>query len=110
MRRLVSLVFAAFAAAAPLAVSAQEAPPPPQGEESEIVVPGVIERPVPTPPGDARSPEQRMRDIRAWDRCVIRAQGIADSDPTRYQAETPEELCRRSLGMNDRLSIPASRD
>ncbi|MGE0829915.1 MAG: hypothetical protein AB7O04_11255 [Hyphomonadaceae bacterium] len=77
------------------------------GGDDDLVVRGQVDRQIPLPPGDPRTDAQRMRDIRAWDRCVLRAQSAADTDPTRYQAESPEELCASSLGMADRLSLPA---
>ncbi|MBI1251414.1 MAG: hypothetical protein GC189_08075 [Alphaproteobacteria bacterium] len=83
------------------------APPPVNGDGSSIIVPG--ERPGPTPPADPRTTRQRMRDIRAWDRCVMQVQRAADDDPLRPQFETPEEHCSQSLGMADRLSVPISR-
>ncbi len=85
---------------------AQEgAAPAPSGPT--IVVPG--ERPGPAVPDDPRTTTERMRDIRAWDRCVLRAQRAADGDPLRPQMDSPEELCRARLGMNDRLAVPVSR-
>jgi hypothetical protein len=79
-----------------------------EGEE-QVIVPGVRERQVPPPGGDPRSTAERMEDIRAWDRCVMRVQGAAESDPLRPQLVTPEEYCRESLGMADRTAVPASR-
>jgi hypothetical protein len=47
-----------------------------------------------------------MADIRAWDRCILRAQAqMTDGQPGRLQ-ESPEELCRRALGMAEREAIP----
>ena len=83
-------------------------PPRPRGD-NEIIVPGQVERQVPAPQGDPRSMSQRMEDVRAWDRCVTEVQSAFESDPMRPQLDTPEEYCRRSLGMADRLSVPASR-
>jgi hypothetical protein len=78
---------------------------PPSGD---IVVPGQVERQVPTPE-DPRSDAQRMSDIRSWDQCVMRVQGNAEGDPMRPQLDTPEDVCRRSLGMSSRLAVPDSR-
>jgi hypothetical protein len=91
------------------------APPPPaprqtasnEGDET-VVVRGQIERQVEAPDGDPRTTEERMAHIRAWDRCVMRAQGAAESDPNRVQLDTPEDLCRESLGMANRNAIPTS--
>lgn len=111
MRRkiLAAIAAATLASAAPLAQQAAEETTPPPAD-GDIVVPGRVDVPAPTPPGDPRSRAQRMRDIRAWDRCLIRAQSVADADPTRYQPETPEQLCRERLGMADRTAVPISRD
>jgi hypothetical protein len=72
-----------------------------------IVVPG--ERPGPAVPDDPRTTTERMRDVRAWDRCVLRAQRAADADALRPQMDSPEEICRARLGMQDRLAVPVSR-
>lgn len=78
-------------------------------DDETVVVPGVRERQVPPPNGDPRSNAERMEDIRAWDRCVMRVQAAADADPLRPQLETPEDYCRESLGMANRTAVPASR-
>jgi hypothetical protein len=108
MRTIFAGVALSFALAAG-ALAQDEAPPPPPPSDGGVTVPGIIERPVPTPPGDARTPRQRMRDIRNWDRCVLRAQAQADTDPMRPQLETPEDYCRERLGMADRLAVPFDR-
>jgi hypothetical protein len=84
----------------------------PEPDDDEITVTGRVERPVPAPPGDPRTDAQRMRDIRSWDRCIIRAQSVAggSDDPTRYQPLSPEEFCSRQLGMADRRAVPISRE
>jgi len=84
-------------------------PTPPRQNAGDIVVPGGAESPVPPPSGDTRSDSERMRDIRAWDRCVTRAQSMGESDPMRPQMDSPEELCSRSLGMAGRTAVPDSR-
>jgi hypothetical protein len=76
---------------------------------SSVTVPGIIERPVPPPPGDARTVRERMRDIRNWDKCVLHAQAHADTDPLRPQLETPEDYCRERLGMANRTAVPFDR-
>jgi hypothetical protein len=82
-----------------------EAPPPPPADD-EVVVPGVVEEPVAPPPGDVRSAAQRMRDIRAWDRCVLRMQARTEDQPSRPTLETPEEICSRQLRMSSRTAVP----
>ena len=89
---------------------AQETPADPPAASGEVVVPGAITRPVAPVPADPRTSAQRMRDIRSWDRCVMRAQAASDTDPTRFQEDSPEDLCRRSLGMPDRESLPLTRN
>lgn len=86
-------------------VAAEAANDPPPPAPGTIVVPGDRE-PTPLPPGDPRTVDQRMTDIRAWDRCVMRAQAqMTDGQPGRLQ-DSPEEVCRRALGMADREAIP----
>jgi hypothetical protein len=74
-----------------------------------IVVPGQRETQVPPPGGDPRSVAERAEDVRAWDRCVMSAQGAFESDPMRPQLDSPEEYCRNSLGMASRTAMPESR-
>ena len=105
MRSPVFIIIAMAVASTAWAQGA-EAPPAPAGA-GDIVVPG--ERPGPTPPADPRTTRERMRDIRAWDRCVMRAQHATADDPMRPELETPEDICRERLGMSDRLSVPISR-
>lgn len=76
---------------------------------NDVVVPGMRERQIPAPGGDPRSAAERMEDISAWDRCVMRVQSAFESDPMRPQLESPEEYCRQSLGMANREAIPISR-
>ena len=99
--------------AAPNVAARDVAAPPPArtatADNDAVVVPGARQRQVPAPNGDPRSTQERMEDIRAWDTCVMRVQGQAESNPNRPALDTPEDLCRRSLGMNDRLAVPASR-
>jgi hypothetical protein len=86
-------------------VAAEAANDPPPPAPGTIVVPGARE-PTPLPPGDPRTTDQRMADIRAWDRCVMRAQAqMTEGQPGRLQ-DSPEEVCRRALGMADREAIP----
>lgn len=79
------------------------------GGGNDIVVPGQREQQVQPPAGDPRSMSQRMEDVRAWDRCVMEVQSAFESDPMRPQLDTPEDYCRRSLGMASRLAVPESR-
>ena len=86
------------------------APPPdrpPATTPDDLVVPGATQ--LPPPDGDPRTVAQRREDIARWDRCVMRAQGVAEGDPMRPQLETPEEICRETLGQSSRTSVPASR-
>jgi hypothetical protein len=99
------------------------APPPPERQvasrdegpvvagrtSEEVIVPGQRERQVQAPNGDPRSASERMQDIRAWDQCVMRVQNAFEADPMSAQLDQPEDLCRQSLGMADRTSVPQSR-
>jgi hypothetical protein len=80
----------------------------PASADDDIVVPGQGRIQTP-PPGDPRSSEERMADIRAWDQCVMQVQNAFDADPMRPQLTTPEEYCRDSLGMAERMAVPVSR-
>ena len=84
-------------------------PPPPPARDGELVVPGQRERPVEPVAADPRTNAERMRDIRAWDDCVMRAQGSAETDPSRPQLTTPEEVCANSLRMSGRTAVPDRR-
>lgn len=99
--------------APPVAAANVAAPPPPRvappQDDGEVVVPGVVQRQVPPPNGDPRSVAERAADIRSWDRCVTRVQSAGESDPTRPQLDSPEEVCSRSLGMASRTAVPDSR-
>ena len=85
--------------------------PPPQSSGAEVAMEAANDPAPPAPgtivvPGDPRTVDQRMTDIRAWDRCVMRAQAqMTDGQPGRLQ-DSPEEVCRRALGMADREAIP----
>lgn len=83
--------------------------PQPRSSDDEVIVQGQVDRQVPPPEGDPRSTAERMRDVRAWDQCVSRAQAAGEVDPMRPAMETPEELCARALGMADRFAMPISR-
>lgn len=101
-------------AAPPVAAPDISAPPPrprprASASDDEIIVPGGRETQVPPPGGDPRSTEERIRDIRAWDQCVMGVQSSFESDPMSPQLETPEDYCSRTLGMADRLAVPFSR-
>lgn len=96
--------------AAPGVSVATPTPAPPRDERGgDITVPGQVEQQVQPPRGDPRTALERMEDIRAWDRCVMRVQGVAESNPTRPIMDQPEELCSRELGMADRTAVPARR-
>lgn len=90
-------------------VAAPAATPEPRSNDGSIIVPGARPQPVPAPPGDPRSVAERTEDVRAWDQCVTHAQAQFETDPMRPQLETPEDVCSRSLGMANRLAVPASR-
>ncbi|MFO1018383.1 MAG: hypothetical protein U1E03_12345 [Hyphomonadaceae bacterium] len=100
--------------APPVAASQVAAPPPSRPtrtstDDSTIVVPGQREQQVRPPNGDPRSNAERMEDIRAWDQCITASQAAFESDPMSPQLDTPEDYCRRSLGMANRTSMPISR-
>ena len=88
-------------------VAAPPAPRPP-APRGDIVVPGQVERALP-PTGDPRSVTERAQDVRAWDDCVMRAQGMAESDAMSPSLDTPEDICRQQLGMANRGAVPDSR-
>lgn len=97
----------------PVAVAANVAEPTPSApardaNNGEVIVPGVVHRQVQPPNGDPRSTQERMADIRSWDHCVMHAQNV-QSDPLRPITDTPEDICRQRLGMNNRTSVPDSR-
>lgn len=77
-------------------------------EEGAIVVPGQRDVQV-QPSGDPRSVAERMRDVRAWDQCIMSSQSAFESDPMSPQLDSPEEYCSRNLGMASRTAVPASR-
>lgn len=82
--------------------------PPP--DDGAIVVPGAIDRPVASPDGDPRTPNQRRRDARAYDRCINKAVGRqSDNAVANPVAQDPEEYCRSRLGMANRNDVPDSR-
>ncbi len=85
------------------------APAPRRSDEDEIVIPGQSQRQIPAPDGDPRSRLERREDVRAWDRCVTDVQGAFESDPMGPQLQSPEEVCRASLGMTGRGAVPESR-
>lgn len=88
-----------------------QAPPPPRAPppRGDVVVPGQVDRQVTPPAGDPRSNAQRAADIRNWDRCVMQAQNMGESDPTRPVLDTPEDICSRDLGMANRTAVPQER-
>lgn len=104
---------AATSPAPEAAAPAPQAAPPvasaSQPNDEEVIVPGARERQVRSPDGDPRSNAERMEDIRAWDRCVMRVQAAGSADPLRPQLVMPEEYCRESLGMANRTAVPQSR-
>lgn len=98
--------------APPVVAPQVSAPPPPRqtaARDDEIVVPGQRDTQVPPPNGDPRSRSERVRDIRAWDQCVSAAQAVYEDDPMRPQLDSPEDVCRRQLGMADRDAVPITR-
>jgi hypothetical protein len=52
---------------------------------------------------------ERREDIETWDRCVLAVQQTYQADPTEPELETPEDVCRRQLGMTNRFAVPTSR-
>lgn len=87
------------------------APPrEPEPDDGSVDVPGVLERPVAPPDGDFRTPDQRRRDARAYDRCINRAASRqSDNAIANPVGADPEEYCRSRMGMASRDSIPDSR-
>ncbi len=83
---------------------------PTNADDADVVVRGQVRNQVPAPAGDPRTNGERIRDIRAWDQCVSRAQSALSSDPMDPQLDTPEDVCRTHLGMAGRTAIPASRN
>lgn len=88
--------------------------PPPDEPEPEddgtVTVPGTLDRPVAPPDGDFRTPDQRRRDARAYDRCINRAAARQSENAFGNPVGAdPEEYCRSRLGMASRDSIPDSR-
>jgi hypothetical protein len=61
-------------------------------------------------PADPRTLQQRARDRRAFERCVLRAQSRSD-DAGAYNplAPDPVELCRQRTSMQTQASVPTSR-
>lgn len=85
-------------------------PPKEEPDDGTVNVPGTIDRPVVAPDGDPRTPDQRRRDARAYDRCVNKAAARqADNDRANPVGSDPEEYCRARMGMASRDSIPDSR-
>jgi len=83
---------------------------PEKNTSETVVVPGTLERPLPPPDGDPRTPQQRRRDARAYDRCVSKAQSrMEDITSANPVADNPEDYCSRRLGMKDRDALPDSR-
>lgn len=98
----------------PVAAENVTAPPPTSRRrsasgEDEIVIPGQTERQVLPPNGDPRNRIERMEDLRAWDQCVMGEQDAFDGDPMSPRFDTPEDICRRWLGMADRDAVPETR-
>ncbi|MBL8559370.1 MAG: hypothetical protein JNM47_11655 [Hyphomonadaceae bacterium] len=85
-------------------------PKEPERDDGSINIPGAIDRPVVAPDGDPRTPDQRRRDARAYDRCINRAAAkqseIGIANPV---AQDPEEYCRSRMGMASRNAVPDSR-
>jgi len=88
-------------------------PAPPKEAEPDddsIDVPGTLERPVAPPDGDVRTPDQRRRDARAYDRCINRAAARqSENSSANPVSANPEEVCRARMGMASRSSIPDAR-
>lgn len=79
-------------------------------DNNTVTVPGTLERPAPSPDGDPRTPQQRRRDARAFDRCVAKVQDrLEEAHSANPVMDDPEGYCSQRLGMRDRDSVPASR-
>jgi hypothetical protein len=104
-------VIATSAVAQDSGVITLPAPPKePEPDDGSITVPGVLDRPVTPPDGDFRTPDQRRRDARAYDRCINRAAARqSDNAFGNPVGADPEEYCRARMGMASRDSIPDSR-
>jgi hypothetical protein len=87
------------ASGAPSRVSTDAAP----GSEEVIIAPNAKRA---TPPdGDPRSVGERREQRTAFDKCVLRAKEPDSFDPV---SSTPEEMCAKRLGMENRDSVPVS--
>lgn len=81
------------------------------GNETDVTVEARQNVEVKPPDGDPRNAQERRRDAATYDRCILRAQRRHSDEPGTANpvADTPEEMCRRALGMTDRDSVPATR-
>lgn len=90
----------------PAPTNAEDLPEDPNSVE---VLAPEVERPAPPTLGDPRTPTEIMNARRAWNRCIARADSAArNSSPSQVSIDSPEEICRRSLGMDGPGDIPAS--
>lgn len=96
--------------APPAAPDAGTPPAAPRDDLSADVTVPAPEKPLPRL-ADPRTPSQRMDDIRAWDKCVLAIQRRGEDEVGRVNpvAESPEEYCRRTLGMPSRTAVPYRR-
>lgn len=87
-------------------------PKEPEPDDDSVTVPGTVDRPVAPPDGDFRTPDQRRRDARSYDRCINKAsarESDADRATSNPVTADPKEYCRTRLGMSGRNAIPDSR-
>lgn len=110
------LVSALALSALTSAAFAQPSPPsgspgaPPAQPNREVVVPAPQVGPAPERPADPRTIQQRDRDRRAFERCVLRARARDDDNaPYNPLAPDPVELCRQKTSMLSGAAAPTRR-
>ena len=89
-------------------ISVAPPPPAPRTDDADVTVQAPA-RQVQAPRGDPRSVSERREDVQRWDTCVMQVQQTYASDPLEPETETPEEVCQRQLGQENRNAVPTSR-
>lgn len=83
---------------------------PPAQPSREVVVPAPEVAPAPVRPADPRSIQQRARDRRAFERCLLRARARDDDNaPYNPLAPDPVEICRQKTSMPSGTAAPNRR-